>query len=78
MYKFWVIVLLRNGKEICGTYETEAETVSKATIEIIGSTISENKLRFSALMSEDGREQTIFRAEDISALKISNYHEKEA
>lgn len=78
MYKFWVVVLLRNGKEICGVYETKNRTGSDAAIDLIGNTINENKTRFNSIMSEDGMEQTIFRAEDISALKISAYQPKKA
>jgi hypothetical protein len=77
MYKFWVNALLRNGKEVCGMYETEHRTGSEAVIDMIGSNLNENKLRFTSLMSEDGNEQIVFRAEDISALKISAYQPKE-
>ena len=78
MYKFWVIVVLRNGKEVCGIYETKCRTGNEAAVDLIGTTINENKMRFNSLMSEDGSEQTIFRAEDISALKISAYQPKKA
>lgn len=73
MKKFLVIVILRNGKELSGIYET----ISKRRIKVAEELLDYNSKEKISLISEDGTERIFFDAKDISALKVKYYHPNE-
>ncbi len=76
MYKYLLVVGLKNGQMISGIYETEKTGSLEIAKEIIPESYKGNSL-INAVMSEDGKEHIFFRAEDISMMKISAYQSKE-
>lgn len=76
MYKFTLVIGLKNGQMLTGVYETEKAGSVDVAKELIPEKYIGNSY-INAIMSEDGKEQIFFRAEDISMIKISAYKEKE-
>lgn len=76
MYKFTLVIGLKNGQLLTGVYETEKAGSVDVAKELIPEKYIGNSY-INAIMSEDGKEQIFFRAEDISMMKIRAYKEKE-
>lgn len=76
MYRFSLVIGLKNGQMIAGYYETSKSGSLDVAKELIPEKYEANSY-INAIMSEDGKEQIFFRAEDISMMKISAYKEKE-
>lgn len=76
MYKFTLVIGLKNGQMLTGVYETEKAGSVDVAKELIPEKYIGNSY-INAIMSEDGKEQIFFRAEDISMMKISAYKGKE-
>lgn len=76
MYKFTLVIGLKNGQMITGVYQTSKSGSVDVAKELIPEKYIGNSY-INAMMSEDGKEQIFFRAEDISMMKISVYQERE-
>lgn len=76
MYKFTLVIGLKNGQMLTGVYETSKSGSVDVAKELIPEKYAANSY-INAIMSENGKEQIFFRAEDISMMKISAYQEKE-
>lgn len=75
MYKFTLVIGLKNGQMLTGVYETKKVGSVDVAKELIPEKYVGNSY-INAIMSEDGKEQIFFRAEDISMMKISAYQPK--
>ncbi len=74
MNKCSLVVGLKNGQMIAGIYETEKIGSLDIAKEIIPEEYKGSVI--NTVISEDGKEQIFFRAEDISMMKISAYQPK--
>lgn len=71
VYKFSLIIGLKNGQMLAGVYETDKMRSADVAKELIPENYKGSYI--NAIMSEDGKEHIFFRAEDISMMKIGAY-----
>lgn len=65
-YKWYIKVVLQNGSQIYGIYESASRKSSDAAVELMN---VENSA-FSAILGEDGFTQIFFRIADVSSIMI--------
>lgn len=73
MYKWKVVLILKNGQSIEGIHISDKNQSTDAIKELIPENYIGNSY-ISSLASENGDEQIFFRVEDVSIFKISAYY----